>query len=698
MKIRQTVKKAVALGTGALMLGATIMGAAATNLSEYPTVFVKDGKVNAKIVVGEKAQTIDVVGAIDIAADLQAAAVSKETVTVAGSGITVTGGKTKEIALDGALSPFTTLNNADIAALKDEKITWNDKDIDVEESVNVDGMEVSASAQDADFGAKVYLTTPDVDAIKYRYTMDDNDLNISLVDDENPLKVEILGKAVEIISVGADEITMSVANEYYLAVGDSIDMDGKKVTLKNVGSSAVVVDVDGVIATVEKTTPATSEKVNDVRVELVSAFDANAPADRSATLKIGDKITETVELNDPMTLFGEVDDSSDAEWVWFIDADATTDESVLVVGADFNQRYDKIEKAVKAVGEKYTLPNNYASIYIDSVTATADVTIDASILTEDVVIDVNEDGTDYADTLGEYLNAVKLVASKDVFTVTVGAENESVEVVYLIATNDSAVTLAVENSDGDIQLASDGGAETFWVDYEDTDMTVTYDNATIENVAVNFAGDIDATNTSATITLGANLTGTEPRFGATVADYEAGVDVVFAGVTVDKDLDYMTSWGNVISATEDGFDNDEFQMTIPSEQVKANVVVVGKAGSTSGASGSVTTDKVNAIGVDFGVLDKDFTAGSADSIVVGGPCVNTAAAKLMGNPSDCAAGFAAGEATLGFFADGSKVALLVAGYSGEDTLGATRALVTGTLPAKSSAKVITTNYKTPSIQ
>ena len=53
---------------------------------------------------------------------------------------------------------------------------------------------------------------------------------------------------------------------------------------------------------------------------------------------------------------------------------------------------------------------------------------------------------------------------------------------------------------------------------------------------------------------------------------------------------------------------------------------------------------------------------------------------------------------LAMFDDDGKVALLVAGYSGEDTLGATRALITETLPDKSDAKVITTNYKSPSIE
>ena len=54
-------------------------------------------------------------------------------------------------------------------------------------------------------------------------------------------------------------------------------------------------------------------------------------------------------------------------------------------------------------------------------------------------------------------------------------------------------------------------------------------------------------------------------------------------------------------------------------------------------------------------------------IVVGGPCVNTVAAELMGNPSDCAEGFTPGVANVKLFENGDSVAMLVAGYSGTDT-------------------------------
>lgn len=72
MDIRKNIKKLVAIGTGAVLIGATLMGAAAAaSLAEYPGMFIKDGQFNGVLVVGESADSSDVVGAINLAVSLQ---------------------------------------------------------------------------------------------------------------------------------------------------------------------------------------------------------------------------------------------------------------------------------------------------------------------------------------------------------------------------------------------------------------------------------------------------------------------------------------------------------------------------------------------------------------------------------------------------------------------------------------------------
>ena len=78
MEVKKAVKKIIALGTGLTMLGTTILGAMALDLGSYPQPFVKNGMFDGLIVIGEKAQGMDVVGAVDIGSSMQYA-VKQET-------------------------------------------------------------------------------------------------------------------------------------------------------------------------------------------------------------------------------------------------------------------------------------------------------------------------------------------------------------------------------------------------------------------------------------------------------------------------------------------------------------------------------------------------------------------------------------------------------------------------------------------
>ncbi len=90
MRFQKAIKRIVALGTGATMLGATLAGAMAADLSNYPAPFIKDGKFNGVMVVGDKAAAEDVIGVSDIAISLQAAAV-KKAASSGSSGLAVEG-------------------------------------------------------------------------------------------------------------------------------------------------------------------------------------------------------------------------------------------------------------------------------------------------------------------------------------------------------------------------------------------------------------------------------------------------------------------------------------------------------------------------------------------------------------------------------------------------------------------------------
>lgn len=92
MKATKAIKKMVALGVGLTMVGATVFGASAAMLSDYPAPFVVGGvpASNLAIIVGDAADGSDVVGAVDVIQGLQTSAVVK-TAMGGGTGVTVEG-------------------------------------------------------------------------------------------------------------------------------------------------------------------------------------------------------------------------------------------------------------------------------------------------------------------------------------------------------------------------------------------------------------------------------------------------------------------------------------------------------------------------------------------------------------------------------------------------------------------------------
>ncbi len=172
-----------------------------------------------------------------------------------------------------------------------------------------------------------------------------------------------------------------------------------------------------------------------------------------------------------------------------------------------------------------------------------------------------------------------------------------------------------------------------------------------------------------------------------VSDVETtwGVDAAFDEIQVKSDTDLYRSadfWGTII--TTDQSDTDSYVATIsyPDEQVYAEIYLAEEsAGFTGGTTGGVTT-----LG-SVTVKDSEVSQVSGKNLVVlGGSCVNSVAASLLGSTTPlCGAGFsdkakvASGEFLIKAFQSpysSSKVALLVAGYNAADTTNAARYLTT----------------------
>jgi len=134
----------------------------------------------------------------------------------------------------------------------------------------------------------------------------------------------------------------------------------------------------------------------------------------------------------------------------------------------------------------------------------------------------------------------------------------------------------------------------------------------------------------------------------------------------DDDISYARSvMGDLLTITESDSGLTKATLEVPATAAEVQLYVTSGATTTSTtADGTLTKVSV----VDATKLDSEVADVSAQNLlVVGGPCVNSVAAELLASGADCAAGFQAGVARVKLFENGDSVAMLVAGYSGEDT-------------------------------
>ncbi len=164
----------------------------------------------------------------------------------------------------------------------------------------------------------------------------------------------------------------------------------------------------------------------------------------------------------------------------------------------------------------------------------------------------------------------------------------------------------------------------------------------------------------------------------------------------DDDMYYsMDLWGTLIKT--DHSDTDQYDAVIeyPDEQVNANIYVAEEGASITGGTTGGSTQLGD-------VLVKDSEVSSVSSknlIVVGGSCINSAAATLVGG-AYCGSAWTSetdvgsGQFLIQSFGDAytsGKIALLVAGYDAADTVNAATYLRTQTVDTGADNKYVGTS-------
>ncbi len=340
MDVKKAIKKVIALGAGATMVGATIMGAMAADLSNYPSMFVKDGKLDAVIVVGDNAAAQDVIGSVDIATSLQYSLKTTKKVAVSGSSAsTVVEGDTFLISDSGddfnlyeemGDEVKAAADSSDIKALASGEISNEKGDFDYDQYIDLakdaELRFVEDSEQSED--PALYLKFPD-DSLVYTYKMTfptavKSDIDSSMdLDDLDNKKLVMLGKEYTFIDTDNATGTLELMGG---AVTDTIS-EGETKTYTLNGKEY---EVENIIVTDSGSPLYTQLKINGEVTEKMAETETYKLAD---DVEIGVK---TILNNEAGDVTGDlVEFYLGAQKVVFEDADWTSVGGMTVsVGSD----------------------------------------------------------------------------------------------------------------------------------------------------------------------------------------------------------------------------------------------------------------------------------------------------------------------------------------------------------------------------
>ena len=161
---KKTIKKVAAIGTGIAMLGMTLSGELAADLSNYPGGLGLKNDASTILVVGASAgdSASDNAAATDIAAGLPAGAKSS-------GGVLQTGEAKEDIPVEKGITNQTgigfdrSLEDDDISVLQDKQIAFKSSDYDIREvllfGTASPSIETSLTSSDDDYKTNVLIET-----------------------------------------------------------------------------------------------------------------------------------------------------------------------------------------------------------------------------------------------------------------------------------------------------------------------------------------------------------------------------------------------------------------------------------------------------------------------------------------------------------------------------------------------------------
>ena len=742
--LRTAMKRVAAIGTSVAMLGMTMGGALAADLGAWKDTF---GGSDGAVIIGN---SLDSAAQLSILDSLPKATSNEISQVSTAEGVTESVPLGKNIADKNEID--WELDDGDLSTLFDGVITFGSSEYDTSEKLALNqkqnvSLQTSLTSSDDDYESSVVLEVAASGTIKYYYSFDET-IELPTASTDTPLEIDFLGKNLKITNVASNtKFTAYVGDSYWLNQGESVTVSGKTVTLNDVSSGGVLsVTVDGIQNTVAS---GNTKTINGIEITNDVPFYTNDKVDRAASVVVGKDSADTFKNGDFFAGGDDVCSNNNPDdpdcWKWNIgnlqQNSSTNVNNSAISGIGDNYVANGIILGIEnkfvinddkdnppGPGDCINLPNKYISICFDSLTISDDKYMDLSV--------TYESGNDFSDVFDAWTSEPAIVIEAGVAEGLKLDDTTYSNITRDEATRDIWITGAAGAIDGNevlsvFYLGTDGSkkfAGNITTASGGTDISgiqklgwINYDNTKTDNIKLLLVGAGNITNglnltfevQGDSITdLGANdsirvqlkraSTAGFSGLGTNADSAEAGeLTWESTGTTLEKaigtkDEDHRTRYGIIIEDPKSNLGSDRIRMKIPSDQVFGKIIIAGRASTVQGAAGSTLAQALNAADV------TDLTKYNA--ILVGGPCANPLTAQLMGVTDTampgCATGFTAGEAILQLKANGSKWALIVAGYSKEDTQGAAMALTdkAASLSGKTSATVKVTDLTTSGIE
>lgn len=755
MNVKKAIKRIAALAGATTMVTATIMGAAAYDLSDYPMPFVENGVFNGKIVVGSTAKTSDVVGAIDIAASLQADSATPVDVSGNEGIVSVTGGvqvksSSEDFNFGDALNTWDSgvFDDNDFPDLLADGMVEDDDggSYDFEQTITL-GDAALGFAQNDDYGAEpvYYLdlggaTNKYIEyQVHFKDVLDATDLTDSetiemfgktytfdpdnadgqdfvlygsdttvVINQGEPVTVEVgdVEYTIEVLGGNSDFSTANIrvtgegtTSTKSLTSGDSKKMAGldiyvEDIFISNIGENSIAVSIfvgSNKIVIPNAAESWTELEINDVTDTKIDGYLA------ASSGHAGDAV---LFLQDIYFRVNPTDFDNPAindDWNWLVMGENGFEDPLFDFQLDFTGMSPSLESRkmteIGRSGDVYelTFTNNDGDEVkfelFEAPTATTLTTGDggnvkftATSFSEDeffILEDTEAKVSDRSTYVFEITDinqgdgevTLKGVGSGSSETYENGEEIEDTGVYAQVyggnfhlrnsANSSNVNSLSRVVVDGGMvvtfgTIGTDAGEQkvnvTFLEDVEDED------EQSVEQFYVTIEGDSSDDIVMSSASWNVSSYGDTDESGD--IDYEVSSYGTFVEQERDNSGEYLRVWY--------GTDETDFNIFLNGPDA-----VVIRSGSSDGGTAYMINDFV--VG-QVAVLDTDAAGllGDDNLIVVGGPCVNTVAMNLMGNPEDCTEGFMQGKGKIKLFSE--QNALLVAGYSADDTVGASYVL------------------------